>query len=293
MRAGESLEEFLSGRSIVKSKSSGEKAGVLTLAATAEISSDFDLSRREVEIASLSQGIIPDRYLRNSSLLSLNEQKRLLESKVLLVGLGGLGGTIAELLARVGIGRLVVADGDQFEENNLNRQILSSEKVLGESKTKVAFERLTEINSAIHIDPIDRYLGEGDLDVILNGVDVAVDALDNFSDRFLLERKCSQYDIPLVHGAVGGAWGQVSVIYPRDPGLRLIYGEEHDLPETGIEAILGNLSPTVGAVASIQVMEVIKVLTGKGVPLRNRIIFLDLMEGQIEVANIMDGEHDR
>jgi len=283
----------LAGRAAMKLTSSGEEVRVLSLSGIAEISNAFDLSRRQTEIAALSQGITPERYLRNSRSLSLNEQKRLLESKVLLVGLGGLGGTIAELLARVGIGSLVIADGDQFEENNLNRQILSSEKALGKSKAKVAFERLTEINSAMHIDPIDRYLNEGDLDVILNGVDVAVDALDGFSDRFLLEKKCRQYDVPLVHGAVAGAWGQISVIYPGDPGLRLIYGEEQDLPETGMEAILGNLSPTVSAVASIEVMEVVKIVTGKGMVLRNRILFLDLMEGEIKVANIMDGEQER
>jgi len=258
----------------------------LALADRDAIATASATSKKEVEIAALNAGVVPQRYLRNMGSLGMEGQKKLLQARVFLVGAGGLGGTVAQLLARMGVGHLVIADGDSFSEDNLNRQALSLEGNLGISKAQVALGNLAQINGATEVKIFEGFAGEKEFAELIRDAHVAIDALDNLPSRFRLEKACKEVGIPLVHGAVAGFSGQVLVIFPDDPGFRSIYGEPQVSPEKGIEVELGNLAGIVSTVASLEVQEAIKIITGIGRPLRNRLLFLDTLNGVAEIINL-------
>jgi molybdopterin-synthase adenylyltransferase len=258
----------------------------LSLADRDSLSSTLGLSKRDLEIAALGLEVWPQRYLRNAGSLGIAGQRKLLQSKALLVGAGGLGGTIAQLLARMGLGELVLADGDSFSEDNLNRQAFSFEPNVGSSKVRVAQSEIARINAATEVEVFEGFAAEKEFSDLVKGVQVAVDALDNMPSRFRLERACREARIPLVHGAVAGFTGQVTTIYPEDVGFRSFYGDPQNAPEKGIEVELGNLAGIVSAIASLQVQEAIKVLTGLGHPLRNRLLFIDSLNGAAEIISL-------
>ncbi len=250
------------------------------------IAASSGVSRRAVEIAALGLEVWPQRYLRNAGSLGTSGQKKLLESKALLIGAGGLGGTIAQLLARMGLGALVMADGDTFSEDNLNRQAFALEPTVGSSKVRVARTEIARINAATEVEVFEGFAAEKEFSDLIKGVQVAVDALDNMPSRFRLEKACREARIPLVHGAVAGFTGQVTTIYPEDVGFRAFYGDPQNAPEKGIEVELGNLAGIVSTIASLQVLEAIKVLTGLGRPLRNRLLFIDSLNGSAESISL-------
>lgn len=250
------------------------------------IASALGLPKKEVEIAALELEVWPQRYLRNAGSLGMAGQKKLLESRALLIGIGGLGGTIAQLLARMGLGALVIADGDSFSEDNLNRQAFCLEQTVGCSKVRVACAEILKINSSLEVMTFEGFVKERELSDLIRGATVAIDALDNMPSRFRLETACREAKVPLVHGAVAGFTGQVTTIYPGDIGFRAFYGDPQTTPEKGIELELGNLAGIVSTVASIQVQEAIKVITGLGRPLRNRLLFLDSLNGSAETISL-------
>lgn len=250
------------------------------------IATSCGLPKREVEIAALDLEVWPQRYLRNAGSLGLAGQKKLLQSRALLIGVGGLGGTIAQLLARMGLGTLILADGDFFSEDNLNRQAFSLEQNIGQGKVQVACSEILKINAATEVEIFAGFVKENELASLIRGVNVAMDALDNMPTRFLLEKACKEGKVPLVHGAVAGFSGQVTTIYPEDVGFKAFYGESQTIPEKGIEVELGNLAGIVSTVASLQVQEVIKIITGLGRPLRNRLLFLDSLNGSAEIISL-------
>jgi len=259
---------------------------ILSLPDRDSIASALDLPKRTVEIAALEAGIIPQRYLRNLGTLGISGQLKLLKARVLIIGAGGLGGTMAHLLARIGLGTLILADGDFFSEDNLNRQSFSLEQNLGQKKVQVVGSEILKINAAMDVETFAGFVQENELAGLIRGVDVAMDALDNMPTRFLLERACKKAKVPLVHGAVAGFCGQVTTIFPEDIGFKAFYGESPNLPEKGIEVELGNLPGIVSAVASLQVQEAVKIITGLGRPLRNRLLFLDSLNGAAEIISL-------
>lgn len=244
---------------------------------------DWGLKQREAEIKLLQEGIVPERYLRNMGTLGLKGQISLLESQVAVIGAGGLGGTIIEMLARLGVGKLICVDGDVFAEHNLNRQILSQENNLGQSKVKVAEERVKGINKAVEFQGYPIMLTAENAETLLKGCQVVVDALDNLPDRFLLEEKAKKLGIPLVHGAIAGFTGQVATVFPEDEGLKLIYKKEG---KKGIEEELGNPAATPGLAASWEVQEVVKIITVKGTLLRNKLLYFDAEMGIVEIFSL-------
>jgi molybdopterin/thiamine biosynthesis adenylyltransferase len=249
------------------------------------LAADRSLSRREAEIAMLRLGILPRRYLRNLGTVGLAGQLALLQSCVAVIGLGGLGGYAVEGLARMGVGRLVLVDGDVFLDHNLNRQTLSLEERLGEPKCAVAEERVRRVNRAVEVETRGEYATADNLQDILAGVDVVIDALDRLPTRMLLQRVAAQVGVPMVHGAIAGGMGQVMTILPGDLGLRALYGDG-PVPEQGAETELGTPAPTPMMVAALQVHEAIKILTGKGELLRGRILFIDAMSGDVHVLGL-------
>lgn len=225
-------------------------------------------SRKSLEM--LERGEVPERYLRNMGTLGIEGQLRLLRSKILVVGAGGLGGTVIELLARLGAGFLRVVDGDTFAEHNLNRQLLSHEGNIGAPKAVEAALRVTMINSDVFVEPTVGKLDLYNVDYLLRNIDIAVDALDNIESRLLFSKAAQKAGVPLVHGAIAGFSGQVMTVLPNSKGLETIYSS--DVVKQGIETGLGNPAATPTLVAALQVQEVVKIITGKGEVLSNQLL---------------------
>src|SRR4030042_1815371 len=166
----------------------GEKYPVISLKNTVSIAQAQRTPIKEVEITALKQGITPWRYLRNTGTIGLDGQIKLLQSTVAVAGAGGLGGTIIELLARQGIGHIIIIDNDRFVEQNLNRQIMSTEKNLGKYKAAVAAKRVRDINSAVTVITFMERLTEKNAHRLLKNADVVAGGLDNPPRRFTSEK---------------------------------------------------------------------------------------------------------
>jgi molybdopterin/thiamine biosynthesis adenylyltransferase len=212
------------------------------------------------------------RYLRNKKLISQDEQDSLQSKKVVILGCGGLGGYIVEMLTRLGVGNLRIVDFDTFDESNLNRQLFSSEKNLGFSKVEEAVKRIKIINSEVTVDGINQKIDKGNIEELIKGRDLVVDALDSIPLKIMVEEACSRLGVSMVHGAIGGWIAQVAVIRPGDFILKKLYG---DIKE-GIEVELGNPSFTPALAASLQVGEILKLLLNKGISLKEEILYIDL-----------------
>jgi molybdopterin/thiamine biosynthesis adenylyltransferase len=236
----------------------------------------------EVYKAALRIGICPYRYLRNRGSLSTADQLKLAESKVAVVGAGGLGGGVILLLARMGAGHLVVVDKDVFDETNLNRQALSRMDLIGGSKAEVAARTVAEINPGVTVTALQTSLGDENALEILAGCDVAVDALDNVATRRILDTAAQQLGIPLVHGALAGFEGQMMTVFPGDPGMKVLYGSGDNGPPNPNrpEAVLGVPTITPSVISSFQAMEVVKILLKRGRTFRKVMVHLDLETGQ-------------
>lgn len=251
-----------------------------------ELSRRSGLSSRETEIAALENDVVPERYARNMRTFSLADQATLLKAHAGVVGLGGLGGTVTEILSRMGVGRLTLIDGDRFEDSNLNRQLLSSIAHLGYPKTEVARQRVDQINPSVQCTGPAEFLRPENAANWLASCDVVVDCLDNLPARFMVEDACRRLRRPMVSAAVAGASGHVTTIFPGDRGLRLVYGEPQNLPLKGAETSLGTVPFSVTFLAALECAEVAKILLGKGSPLRGKLLLADLMDGMVEVITL-------
>jgi len=252
----------------------------LTVEETRCIAADIGCSVRQVEMAALVRHIFLERYRRNLGTVGWDGQVQLLQSTVAVVGAGGLGGWVIEVLARMGVGRLIVIDGDRFEENNLNRQIGCTEETLGQLKADCLRERVSLINGAVDVEAIAVWLTAENATDLLHGAQVVIDALDTLPARMILFRAARTMGVPMVHGAIGGYTGQVMTILPGDSGLEALYGSV-PRPERGVEVEQGNPSATPMMVSAWQAQEVVKLLTGQGELLRNRMLLMDARFGQV------------
>ncbi len=265
----------------------GDAYQSLSLRETVKIADGLGISGKEVEIDALENGVIPERYARNLKILSVDEQLKLLGATVTVVGLGGLGGTVTEMLARMGIGNLSLVDGDVFEDSNLNRQVTSSITNIGSPKADAARDRVAELNPGVDVSAHQLFLGADNAPGLIENSDVVVDCLDSLKTRYCLATACRKAAIPLVIAAVAGLSGQVTVFFPEDNGFETIYGIPGEIPEKGVETQLGNLAPVVGMIANIECAEVVKILLGRGTPLRNRLLVVDLLESTFETVDLI------
>ena len=221
-----------------------------------------------------------DRYLKNMNLLSSEENEKLKDFRVCVVGCGGIGGYVIEFLARLGIGEITAIDGDVFDYSNLNRQLLSDEKSIGKSKSEAARDRVHDVNSEVVVNQIKSFLTEENCDQFIDKHHVVVDALDNMKTRKMLEEHCKKLSIPMVHGAIAGWYAQISTILPGDDILSKIYPEG---AEKGIEVEIGNPSFTPALAASIEVSEVVKLLFNKGDLLSKKLLTINLLNCEFEI----------
>ncbi len=244
----------------------------------------FSLTYSEIEEAALQLNILPSRYQRNRQTISTTQQFTLFHSTVAVIGCGGLGGYIIEELARLGVGNIKAIDPDVFEEHNLNRQILSTISVLGKPKADVAQARVNDINPAVNVIPIKDAFSKANGAELLHDANVVVDALDNIPVRIELAETCEMLKIPLVHGTIGGWYGQITTQLPGDKTIQKIYGRHSKA--TGVEKVLGNPSFTPAIIASLEVAETCKILLNQGTTLRKRVLFINLLDMEIEDIKI-------
>jgi len=226
---------------------------------------------------------VDKRYSRNIKALSEAETKALHEKKVCVVGLGGLGGYVVEILARIGVLNITAVDYDVFDPSNLNRQLFSTEPYLNRAKTEGAIERIKQVNPAVRINAVKEKFTESNAVSILQNHDCVVDALDNIQTRLLLEDACEKANIPLVHGSIAGWYGQVASIFPGEKLLGKIY--KNTKKEKGGEKELGNLPFTASTIASIQAAETVKILCGRSV-IRKALIQIDLLDMEIQTVHL-------
>ncbi|HPL66841.1 MAG TPA: HesA/MoeB/ThiF family protein [Smithellaceae bacterium] len=223
------------------------------------------------------------RYSRNVNAISPGENDSLSHFRVLVAGCGGIGGFVIEELGRLGIGHITAVDGDVFDETNLNRQILSTPLVMGKSKSAEAKMRMSAVNPDVAVKPLHMMITEGNCRDLVCGHDLVIDALDNVACRLVLEAACREENIPMIHGAIAGWCGQVSVVFPGDDTLKKLYPER-----AGRDVHLNPGSPpfTPAVIASIEVAETVKVLLGRGNPLRNKLLTIDLLLHDYEVISL-------
>lgn len=220
------------------------------------------------------------RYSRHITLPQVDAagQRKLLNARVLVVGVGGLGSPIAIYLAAAGIGTLVLVDYDTVELSNLQRQVVHRTEDVGRPKVESARDHLHELNPEIRLITINGQLEGEALAEQVRLADVVVDASDNFETRFLLNTVCVQERTPLVSGAAIRMEGQVTVFHNERtdaPCYRCLYRDEGGEGDTC--SLTGVLAPVVGIIGTVQATEVIKVLLGIGDTLDGRLLLLDAL----------------
>jgi len=220
------------------------------------------------------------RYSRQILLaqVDIDGQLRLKQSRVLIVGLGGLGSPVALYLAAAGVGELHLADFDSVDLTNLQRQIMHDSGSVGMSKVDSALARLHALNPQVALVAHRQALDEDSLAEAVAAVDLVLDCSDNFATREAVNAACVKARKPLVSGAAIRLEGQLSVFDPRDPlspCYHCLYGHGSEAELTCSEA--GVLGPLVGLVGSLQALEALKLLAGFGQPLVGRLLLVDAL----------------
>lgn len=217
--------------------------------------------------------------MENRKLLSDEAIASLKNMNVLLVGAGGIGGYVANGLIRLGVGKLSIVDMDRYELSNLNRQLFSSTETIGRYKAEVVKENCLKIHPEATIkayfESIET-LGEKLSD---EAFDYVVDAVDSIATRLFLETFATNKKVPLLHGAIGGWYGQIGIVMPGSGLLSRIYGNS----EAGIEQTLGSPTFTPSVVGGMMVSELVKHVMHEKNALVNRILFIDLLHHDYEI----------
>lgn len=230
------------------------------------------------------------RYARQIVHYQIGEagQRKLCESRVVVAGCGALGSAAASLLVRAGVGYVRLLDRDFVELNNLQRQLLYDEQDVREGlpKAVAAAQKLGRINSQVAIEPHVVDLNSANAEQLLGGCDLVVDAIDNFEGRYLINDVCLKHGVPWIYGAVIGTFGVTMNILPEaGPCLRCLFPQA---PPGSFETCdtAGILGPTVVTLASLQVTEAIKLLTGKLDDLNDGLLQVDVWDGEMHRSRV-------
>ncbi len=218
------------------------------------------------------------RYSRQIMLpqLDYQGQQKLLNAKVLIIGLGGLGSPIALYLAAAGVGELHLNDFDHVDLSNLQRQIAHTTERVGQSKVHSAAAAIRQLNPEIKVITLSERLTASQLAAEVDAVDLVIDASDNFETRFAINAACVQQKTPLISGAVIRFEGQVTTILPGGPCYRCLY-QEDDNHEAERCSETGVLAPLPGIIGSIQATEALKQLAAIGAPLQGKLLLMDAL----------------
>ncbi|WP_297828063.1 HesA/MoeB/ThiF family protein [uncultured Methanobrevibacter sp.] len=226
---------------------------------------------------------------RQLPLVSREEQEKFKNAKIAVIGCGGIGGEAIEMLARMGVGELVLVDEDSFDLTNLNRQTLATFDDLDMDKSEIASSKVSAINPYVKVTSYSEHVGQDNVDKILEGCNVVVDALDNIATRVIVSRKASEKRIPYIHGAIHGTMGQVCVFLSNTKSYEEMFG----LPSLGMElthevieslkSVASGVPPAIGPtpnlVGCLEAMEAFKIITGIGkVTVAPKILTFDLLD---------------
>jgi len=240
---------------------------------------DAGLPWTKPETLTAEQG---QRYARHLIIPEIGEagQLRLLKSKVLLIGAGGLGSPAALYLAAAGVGTLGIVDSDVVDATNLQRQIIHNTERLGRSKVDSARETIGALNPDVKVVGYEERLTAANIDRVIAGYDVIVDGSDNFPTRYLVNDASVKHGIPVVHGSIYRFEGQVTVFKPHDgPCYRCLFHQPPPPEMAPSCAEAGVLGVLPGIIGSIQANEALKLLLGIGEPLIGRYLLFDALDG--------------
>jgi molybdopterin-synthase adenylyltransferase len=231
------------------------------------------------------------RYDRQMMIPGIGEagQEKLKKARVVIAGTGGLGSPITLYLTAAGIGTLRIIDNDKVELSNLNRQILHWDKDVGRAKTASAYDKLSKLNKNVIIETVHITIDESNVSQLTEGFDVIVDAMDNLTTRFLLNKAAVKHKVPFIHGAVSGLEGRAMTVIPgKSACIRCVY---HALPSEAKFPVLGTTPAVIGA---IEATEVIKYITGIGTLLTDRLLIYDGLNmkfTELKVVRNVNCEH--
>lgn len=230
-----------------------------------------------------------ERYSRQLMLpdFDMDQQTKLAQSHVLIVGCGGLGSSLALYLAAAGVGQLTLADGDRVELSNLQRQILHGDADIGRPKADSARETLERLTPDCEVIALSAHLEGRALEAAVAGVDLVADGSDNYPTRFALNRSCVANGKALVSAAAVRGEGQLGTFHPAAGGgcYRCLYPNEGETAALSCNES-GVLGPVVGALGTLQALEVLKVLSGWGNTLVGRLLTLDLKHWEQRVLQL-------
>ncbi len=215
---------------------------------------------------------LDNRFEKNTGIMTIAEMEKIAQTRVLLVGLGGLGGFVASSLARLGVRSLVLVDYDRFSSSNLNRQLYSSVDTLGKSKVDVLVGELKKINPDIEITAFLDSVYNLDASVY-EKVGLIIDAVDEIKTKLFLENVSEKHRKPLLHGAVGGWYGQVGISLPGSLLLHDFYGSFSE----GLEKTMGAPTFIPPIIANLMIAELIKFVNHRPGTLTNKIMMVDTL----------------
>lgn len=220
-----------------------------------------------------------ERYIRNIASLSEEEFALLRKAKVFVAGCGGLGGHIIDMLLRIGVGALSVADGDCFEPSNLNRQLLSRENLLGAPKAEAARAHAASVNSGVEFTAHSEFINKDNVSSMIHGCDAVIDALDGVPARKLLKAACDAQNIPYVFGAIHGWVAQAAISMPGDGLLDILY------PSDTVPGDKSTLAFTPALCAALETSLCVRLLCGRN-PETGRLHYFDLSEMDFETISL-------
>ncbi|MBR2557606.1 MAG: HesA/MoeB/ThiF family protein [Methanobrevibacter sp.] len=242
---------------------------------------------------------MPTRYIgggywemvsRQMSIVTRSEQQKFKDATIAVIGCGGIGGETIEMLARAGVGKLVLADMDKFDLSNLNRQTLATLNDVGLSKSEVGGEKVRSINPHADVEVYNEKVTQENIDEIIKDGDIVIDAMDNVLTRVIISRAAKKEKIPFIHGAIHGTLGQITVFLSNsDKDYETMFNlpsQGKDLTEDVIEALENVTSgvppvigPTPNLIGCLQAMEAFKIMTGIGkVIVAPKILTFDLLD---------------
>lgn len=221
------------------------------------------------------------RYSRQIRLFGEEGQEKLKRTCAFIAGAGGLGSVVSLYMVAAGFGKIIVADCDKVDLSNLNRQVLHWTGDVGKSKARSAEETLKGINPEIEVEALEETIDEKNIEVLLQGCDIIMDAMDNFPIRYLLNKTALKKGIPLFHGAICGFQGQATTVIPgKTACLRCIF------PKAPPAETFPALGSTCGVIGSVQVTEAVKYTLGEGELLENRLLLWDGLDSRMEEISL-------
>lgn len=231
-----------------------------------------------------------DRYSRHIIMDDVGPegQKALLDAQVLVLGAGGLGAPIIQYLAAAGVGTLGIADDDEVELSNLQRQVIHGDDDVGRKKVDSAAEFVERLNPDVDVERHDLRVTQDNVEEVIEGYDFVVDGTDNFQTRYLVNDACTLADIPFSHGSIFKFEGQITTFAGTEdsPCYRCMFPEAPPagmVPNCATAGVLGVLPGTVGC---IQATEAVKAIIGKGELLDGRMVFYDALEMEFDTVEI-------